>query len=87
MPKLETVSPQLETLIVPQDLQADVNALKEANSQLRGAWSGFVGYLDDPDLTYEAPKAQRHLQQIARAWYDFKKAHAAANKTIGAKLK
>jgi hypothetical protein len=87
MKKLENVGPTLEGLIVPQDLQADVGALKQANGQLRSAFSDYVTYLDDPDLDYDLEKAQPHLQQIARAWYDFKRAHGALNKTVGAKLK
>jgi hypothetical protein len=86
MPKLEDIGPQLDTLIVPQDLQADVNALKQANASLRSAFSGLVAYLDNPELEYDEGAAKPLLDPITRAWYDFKKAHAAINKIIKGKL-
>jgi hypothetical protein len=86
LPKLQEINPQLATLIVPPDLQADVEALKKANSELRGAWSDFIAYLDDPELEYAEDKARPHLARIARGWYDFKKAHGAINQKIKAKL-
>jgi hypothetical protein len=82
LPQLESVSPQLDTLIVPTDLQADVRALSEANGKLRTATSGLVVYLDDPELEYDSGKAQSMLNDMARAWYDFKKAHGAINHII-----
>jgi hypothetical protein len=85
--KLEGVGPQLESLIVPQDLQADVAALKQASGELRSAWSNYVAYLDNPELDYQEREAQPYLQHIARGWYDFKRAHAAVNKTIKSRLK
>jgi hypothetical protein len=87
MKKLENVGPLLEALIVPQDLKSDVGALEQANGRLRSAFSDYVTYLDDPDLEYDVEKAEPHLQQIARAWYDFVRAHGALNKAIRAKLK
>jgi hypothetical protein len=85
--RLEAVGPQLESLIVPQDLQTDVAALKQANGELRSAWSDFIAYLDDPDLDYDEEKAQPLLQHVARGWYDFKRAHGAINKTIKSRIK
>jgi 4-amino-4-deoxy-L-arabinose transferase-like glycosyltransferase len=87
LPKLQEINPQLATLIVPTDLQSDVEALKRATSELRGAWSDFVVYLDDPELEYSEDKARPLIAQIARGWYDFKKAHGAINQKIKAKLK
>jgi len=86
MPKLVEVGPQLDTLIVPDDLKAEVDLLKRANAQLRSAFSAYVAYLDDPELKYDEDRAQPLLQEIAKAWYDFKKAHAEVNKLIKAKL-
>lgn len=85
--KLEPVDPQLERLIVPQDLAADVAALKQANNQLRTSVSAFATYLDDPDLDYDVEKAEPQLQQIARAWYEYSRAHADVNKGVKLKLK
>ena len=87
MPRLERLGPGLESLIVPDDLKAEVAALRQANEQLRSGMSSYVTYLDDPDLVYDPEKVEPQLQQISHAWYDFIAAHAAINKTIRAKLK
>lgn len=87
LPKLTDIGPKLDTLIVPADLQKDVDALKHANSALRSAVSGFATYLDDPDLHYDPDEAKRYIDPISRAWYDFKKAHAGLNESIKVKLK
>ncbi len=87
MPKLEEIGPKLDTLIVPADLQADVSGLKQANARLRSAFSAYIAYLDDPDLDYDEARAQPLVQEIGKAWYDFKKAHADVNKLIKQQLK
>lgn len=86
LPFLTDINPQLDLLIVPSELEADVTALKKATSDLRSAWSGYVAYLDNPELEYSEDEARPQVTQIARGWYEFKKAHAAINKTIKAKL-
>jgi hypothetical protein len=86
LPLLESVSPQLDTLIVPADLQASVRALSEANGKLRSATSGVITYLDDPELEYDSDKAAGGFKDMARAWYDFKKAHGAINHVIKQKI-
>jgi hypothetical protein len=87
LPLLQDINPQLDTLIVPDDLSADVEAMKKATSELRGAWSEYVTYLDDPELEYSEDKALPKVTHIARGWYEFKKAHGAINKTIKARLR
>ena len=86
MPKLQDINPQLELLIAPDDLKTDFEALKKATSEMRGAWSDYIVYLDDPELEYDEEKARKYVTAIARGWYDFKKAHGAINKAIKAKL-
>jgi len=86
MPKLQDINPELATLIVPPELQTDVEALKKATADLRSAWSSFIAYLDNPELEYSEDEARPHISQIARSWYDFKKAHGAINHKIKAKL-
>ena len=81
-PRLEPVGPALDTLIVPQDLQAAVKGMSEAASSLRTSTSGLIIYLDNPELEYDADIARPHVQAMARAWYDFKKAHNEANHII-----
>lgn len=87
LPKLEKIAPELETLIVPADLQPQVSVLARSNGQLRGSISEYVAYLDDPGLSYDPAIAKPHLAHIVRAWYDFKKAHAEINALIRSKLK
>ncbi len=84
--KLTDIEPQLDTLIIPADLKPNVDAMKDATSKLRGSFSALISYLDTPDLKYDADSARVYLQHIARAWFDFKQAHAAINKTLKAKL-
>jgi hypothetical protein len=86
MPKLQDINPQLATLIVPADLQPEIDALEKATGDLRTAWSGYIAYLDDPELEYAEEEARPLVAQIARGWYEFKKAHGAINQKIKAKL-
>jgi hypothetical protein len=86
LPKLEDVGPQLDTLIAPEDLKPEIIAMRKANEQLRSAWSGFISYLDDPELQYDQEAAKPHVTAIARGWYEFKKAYAEVNKNIKTKL-
>lgn len=81
-PLLENIGPALDTLIVPKDMQASVHAMSEAAATLRTATSGFIVYLDDPELEYNEELARPHVQAMTRAWYDFKKAHGEANHII-----
>jgi hypothetical protein len=81
-PQLENIGPALDTLIVPDDMKANVSAMSEAAASLRSATSGFIVYLDDPELDYDDEAAKPHVQAMVRAWYDFKKAHNEANQVI-----
>lgn len=83
-PQLESIGPSLDTLIVPDNMKADVKAMSEAAAALRTATSGFIVYLDDPELQYDEEAAHPHVQAMARAWYEFKKAHGDANQLIKA---
>jgi hypothetical protein len=81
-PRLEPIGPALDTLIVPDDLKAAVKAMSDAASSLRTSTSGLIIYLDNPELDYDQEVARPHTQAMARAWYDFKKAHQDANHLI-----
>lgn len=85
--QLEPLAPQLEALIVPSELQTEVRGLVEATGQLRSAISEYVAYLDDRELQYDADVARPMVSRIARAWYDFRRGHAALNAAIKPKLK
>jgi hypothetical protein len=86
LPMLEDIGPRLDTLIAPDDLVTTITAMKKANNDLRGAFSDYVAYLDDPDLKYDQVAAKPRVTAIARGWYEFRKAHAEFNKAIKAKL-
>jgi len=86
LPRLVDIGPRLDTLIAPEDLKADIEGMRDANNKLRSAFSGFISYLDDPDLQYDQEAAKPHITEIARAWYEFKKAYSDVNKKIKAKL-
>jgi hypothetical protein len=86
LPQLTEIEPQLDALIIPQELQPDVEQLKDATSKMRGAWSGLISYLDNPDLHYDADSARVYIETIARGWFDFKQAHGKINKLLKAKL-
>ena len=86
LPMLEGIGPKLDTLIAPDDLVASIAAMKKSNNDLRGAFSDYVGYLDDPELEYDQEAAKPYVTSIARAWYEFRKAHSEFNKAIKAKL-
>jgi hypothetical protein len=84
--KLSTIEPELEILIVPEAMRADVDALKEATSKLRGSVSAFISYLDNTELRYEQEAAAGYLEHVARAWFDWKQAHSKINKLLKEKL-
>lgn len=84
--QLEDIGPQLDSLIIPPDLQSGVEAMRKAVGQLRGGVSAYTSYLDDPELEYDHEAAKPHLTEIARGWYEFRKAHGALNDTIRKKV-
>jgi hypothetical protein len=86
MGKLQDIEPQLDTLIIPADLKPNVDAMKDATSKLRGAFSALISYLDTPEQKYDSEAARMYIEKIARAWFDFKQAHGAINKTLKEKL-
>ena len=84
--RLTDIEPMLDTLIIPNDLKADVDKLKAATSKLRGAASAYVSYLDNPELKYDSEAAKQYIEPIARAWFEFCQAHAAINKILKARI-
>lgn len=86
LPKLQKIEPELDTLIVPPELKPSVDAMRDATSKLRAGYSAFISYLDTPDTKYQSEGARVYLDNIARGWFDFRKAHADVNKAIKEKL-
>lgn len=84
--KLRDIEPGLDTLIIPADLKPEVEHMKDATSKLRGSWSALISYLDNPELHYDSATAKVYIEHIARAWFDFKQAHAKVNKVLKERL-
>ncbi len=84
--KLSDMQTKLDVLTVPQELQTNATGMKDAASQLRGAWSGYLVYLTDSKDSYDDGEARDKLKEVARGWYEFKKAHASLNNTLKEKL-
>lgn len=82
LPKLEGLEPKLSLLILPADLKASVSAMSSATGDLRSATSNVVSYLDQQELDYDEEESREKISKMARAWYDFRKAHADANKVL-----
>jgi hypothetical protein len=84
--KLSDMQSKLDILTVPQELQTDLSAMKDASSQLRGAWSSYMVYLTDSKESYDEGEARNKVKEIARGWFEFKKAHSSLNKRLREKL-
>lgn len=84
--KFEEMQSKLEVLIPPEGVTREVKEMTQAASKLRSAWSAFVSYLDDPKTEYDDAVARPKIIEIARGWYEYKKAHTALNKAVKAKI-
>jgi len=82
LPKLQEIEPKLSVLILPPDLKPSVASVITATGDLRSACSNFVSYLDQPELDYDEEESREKIKKIGRGWYDFRKAHADANKVL-----
>jgi hypothetical protein len=76
--------PPLDALIVPEDMRADVDALRQQVTALSQAWRRFVEHLEHLEGAYdpEDDATREMLTSIARAWFDYKAAHRRLNDTI-----
>jgi hypothetical protein len=86
MEKLTTMQSKLDIVTAPAELQSDISGMKDASGQLRSAWSSYLGYITDKKVKYDEYAARPKIKEIARGWYEFKKAHAALNKKLKEKL-
>lgn len=84
--KLTEIKPELDDLIIPDDLKADVEALKAATGQLEASLGAFIACLSNPGQPCDRSAAKSSLDGIARGWFDFQTAHASINRTLKAKL-
>jgi len=84
--RLEKMQTKLEAGIPPEDVTQEGKAMAGATSKLRSAWSAFISYMDDPKTDYDEAIARPKIIEIARGWYEYKKAHATFNKVVKAKI-
>lgn len=83
MVKLDEQGPALTNLIVPEDLRADVDALKTAIDAQRTAWTSMNTSLEAGEtFDLEDDASRRHVSAITRGWYDYKQAMSRINTTI-----
>ena len=82
LPKLAELQELLEALIPPEELRSDVGALVSATRALRGAVSDFVAAMEADEQLYDRDDAAALVRPIARGWYDYRAAYAAANEHI-----
>jgi hypothetical protein len=68
-------------LLPPEDLQAQVTALGTALDDLKRGWEEFLAAIERAE-TYDPETFAEQLNKVARAWYDYRTAHAALNATI-----
>ena len=64
--KLSEMQTKLDVLTVPSELQTDVTGMKDAASQLRGAWSSYLVFLTDSKDDYSEENARGKLKEVAR---------------------
>ena len=80
--KLSDMQSKLDVISLPSDLQTDLGGLKEASSQLRSAWSAYISFLTDTKAGYDEEQARNKIKDVARGWYEFKKAHSSINQKL-----
>ena len=85
LPLLVDAEEQLEVLITPKEIKSDVAAMSQALADLRASSSAFVSYLTSTD-DYDRTRLRSLASDIARSWYDFRRAHGSVNRTIKRKL-
>jgi len=76
--------PPLDALIVPEDMRADFDTLRQQVTALRQSWGRFLDHLERLEGGFDAEDetVREMLTAIARAWYEYKSAHRRLNDTI-----
>jgi hypothetical protein len=78
---------KLAALMPPPDLQEDVRALQKGVTDLRGAVSEYIAFLDAQGSSYDPETAGPAIEKIARAWFDYKQAFNAINRKLREKIR
>ncbi len=86
MPELAELETQLQTLLPPNDLGPLLLEEIQAVRALRSGWSDYTAYLQGLDMPYRPADAKDHVGRIAKAWYNFRKAHSALNRLLRERL-
>ncbi len=84
--KLDDLEPRLRSLIPPDDMVTQVNALVAATGQLRGAWSDYLTWIDGLEGAYDRDAAAEKVRPVARGWFEYKTAHVELNRALAAAL-
>ena len=83
---LEPIAPELDQLIVPADLKADVSRLQRGATHLKQSVDNWISCLQMGQTACDLSASQPHLDAIARSWFEFQTAHAAINRTLRLRL-
>jgi hypothetical protein len=86
MGMLGAISPRLNQLIAPSDLQADIATMQSASALLQRDFRSVIACVGRGLDVCPPGATQTQLQSIARGWFDFQTAHAAVNRTIRSRL-
>lgn len=79
--KLNEHEPRLRQLIAPEDLQEQLGALSTALQDLRGGWDDYIAALEQAE-SYDEQAHAAQMNDIAKGWYDYKRAHGQLNDAI-----
>ena len=74
--------PPLDALILPEDLQPGVRALRASVEAQQSAWTAFLSRLEQTEGGFDLEGASDELNAIARGWYEYKVAHNDVNDVL-----
>lgn len=86
MVTLNAITPRLDQLIAPTDLESDIAAMKAATQVLQRDFRDVISCVSRGESICPRAAMEPELQGIARGWFDFQTAHAAINRTIRGRL-
>lgn len=86
LPKLKAMRPKLDAMLPPEEIQTDVVNLSQKIATLATAWEEFIVVLDGSREGFDADASQSKRDEIARAWFEYKRAFGAIQDKIRAKI-
>jgi len=83
MPKLAGLEARLDLKAPPDDMVTDVREIKDAAAALRSNWSDLVSQLARrSEDTFDEAAARTSVNNIAKAWYDYRRIHSRMNSKV-----